>query len=72
MQHHMEATMVHSTHMQRWQSGFFWPTMYEDTKEFIRKYARCKKHGGMIAHDAMPQTYNLQMELFDVWGNDYM
>jgi hypothetical protein len=24
------------THSKIWQSGFFWPTMYEDTKEFIQ------------------------------------
>jgi hypothetical protein len=24
-----------------WQSGFFWPMMYQDTKEFIRRCARC-------------------------------
>jgi hypothetical protein len=24
-----------------WQSGFFWPTMYQDTKEFIKRCARC-------------------------------
>jgi hypothetical protein len=23
------------THLKIWQSGFFWPTMYEDTKDFI-------------------------------------
>jgi hypothetical protein len=23
------------THAKIWQSGFFWPTMYEDTKDFI-------------------------------------
>jgi len=23
------------THAKIWQSGFFWPTMYADTKEFI-------------------------------------
>ena len=25
------------THSKIWQSGFFWPTMYEDTKDFIRR-----------------------------------
>ena len=55
-----------------WQSGFFWPTMYEDTKEFIRRCRKCQKHGGITARDAMPLTYNLQVELFDVWGIDYM
>jgi hypothetical protein len=31
------------THAKIWQSGFFWPTMYEDTKEFVRRCHRCQK-----------------------------
>jgi hypothetical protein len=29
------------THDKIWQSGFFWPMIYQDTKEFVRRYARC-------------------------------
>ena len=54
------------THTKIWQSGFFWPTMYADAKEFIRRCKYCQKHGGITARDAMPLTYNLQVELFDV------
>ena len=28
--------------------------------------------GGITAINAMPLTYNLQVELFDVWGIDFM
>jgi hypothetical protein len=28
-------------------SGFFWPTMYQDTKEFVKRCARCQKHGNI-------------------------
>lgn len=31
------------THAKIWQSGFYWPTMYGDTKEFVRRCHRCKK-----------------------------
>jgi hypothetical protein len=55
-------------HAKIWQSGFFCPTLYQDTKEFVRKYARCQKHGNINARDAMPLINNLQVELFDVWG----
>ena len=30
------------------------------------------KHGNINARDEMPLTNNLQVELFDVWGIDYM
>ena len=60
------------TQVKIWQSGFFWPSMYEDTKDFTRRCPNCQKHGGIIGRNAMPLTYNLQVELFDVWGIDYM
>jgi hypothetical protein len=46
--------------------------MYEDTKDFIRRCHSCQKHGGISARNAMPLTYNLQVELFDLWGIDYI
>jgi hypothetical protein len=32
---------AYRTHAKIWQSRFFWPTMYQDTKEFVRRCARC-------------------------------
>jgi hypothetical protein len=46
--------------------------MYQDTKEFVRRCARCQKHGNINTRDAMPLQNNLQIELFDVWRIDYM
>ena len=63
---------VYRTQAKIWQSGFFWSTMYEDTKDFIRKCRRCQHHGGITARDAMPLQNNLLVELFDVWGIDFM
>jgi len=63
---------VFRTHAKNWQSGFFWPTMYEYTKVFIRTCGSCQRHKNINTRDAMPLTSNLQIELFDVWGIDYM
>jgi hypothetical protein len=60
------------THSKIWQSGFFWPTMYEDMKNFIRRCGACQKHGNINSRDAMPLTNNFQIELFDVWGIKYI
>ena len=46
--------------------------MYEDTREFIQMSRRCQMHGGITTRNAMPLTNNLQVELFDVWGIDFM
>jgi len=63
---------VFHTHAKIWQSGFFWPTMYEDTKDFIQRCGTCQRHRNITTRDAMPLTNNLQIELFDVSGIDYM
>ena len=60
------------THAKVWQSGFFWPNMYGDAKEFVRRCPRCQKHGNINSRDAMPLKSNLQVEIFDVWGVDFM
>jgi hypothetical protein len=54
------------THAKIWQSGFFWPTLYEDTKNFIQRCVSCQKHGNINTRDAMSLTNNLQIDLFDV------
>jgi hypothetical protein len=55
-----------NTHVKICQSGFFWPTMYEDMKNFVRRYGACQRHGNINSIDAIPLTNNLQIELIDV------
>jgi hypothetical protein len=55
-----------------WQSGFYWPTMYDDTKSFVRCCIQCQRHGNINTMDAMPLTLNLQIDIFNVWGIDFM
>jgi hypothetical protein len=47
------------TNAKIWQSKFFRPTMYDDTKDFIRRCIPCQKHRNINARDAMPLTNNL-------------
>ena len=47
------------THSKIWQSGFFWLTMYEDTKDFIRRCGSCQRHGNINSRNAMPLINNL-------------
>jgi hypothetical protein len=56
---------VFCTQAKIWQCGFFWPMMYEDTKEFIRRREKCQMQGDITARNAMPLR-NLQVEIFDV------
>jgi hypothetical protein len=46
--------------------------MYEDAKSFVQRCSRCQKHKNINVRDAMPLTTNLQIDIFDVWGIDFM
>jgi hypothetical protein len=46
--------------------------MYDDAKTFVRCCSLCQRHGNNNTRDAMPLTLNLQIDIFDVWGIDFM
>ena len=54
------------------QSGFYWPTLFKDTHEFCTKCDRCQRMGTLSRRSMMPLTNILIVELFDVWGIDFM
>jgi hypothetical protein len=54
------------------QSGFYWSTMYDDAKSFVRRRSRCQRHGNINTRDAMPLTSNLRIDIFNVWGINFM
>jgi hypothetical protein len=35
------------TNAKVWQSGFYWPTVYNDAKSFVRRCNRCQRHGNI-------------------------
>ncbi|KAL1299995.1 hypothetical protein AAHE18_18G148100 [Arachis hypogaea] len=54
------------------QCGFYWPTLYKDSREFVRNCDSCQRDGNLPHGYAMPQQGILEIELFDVWGIDFM
>jgi hypothetical protein len=60
------------TNVKVWQSGLYWPTMYDDAKPFVRRCIQCQRHGNINTSDALPLTLSLQIYIFDVWGIDFM
>jgi hypothetical protein len=60
------------TNAKVWQSCFYWPTMYDDAKSFVRCCSQCQRHRNINTRDAMPLILNLQIDIFDVWGIDFM
>jgi hypothetical protein len=55
-----------------WSSGFYWPEMHEDTKRYVASCPECQRTGNISQRNSMPLRYNLQIDLFDVWGIDFM
>ena len=54
------------------QSGFFWLFRFKDAREFVLKCDRCQRTGNISRRHEMPLTNIVEIELFDVWGIDFM
>jgi hypothetical protein len=46
--------------------------MYDDAKSFFRCCSHCQRHENINTRDAMPLILNLQIDIFDVSGIDFM
>jgi hypothetical protein len=55
-----------------WGSGFYWPEMHEDARKFVASCPECQRIENVSARNSMPLTYNLQIDMFDVCGMDFM
>jgi hypothetical protein len=53
-------------------SGLYWPDMHEDTKRYVASCHECQRTRNISQRNSMPLRYNLQIDLFDVWGIDFM
>jgi len=54
------------------QCGFYWPTLFKDSRDFIIACDRCQRTGNISNRNEMPLTNILEIEPFDVWGIDFM
>ncbi|XP_039134170.1 uncharacterized protein LOC120271548 [Dioscorea cayenensis subsp. rotundata] len=54
------------------QAGFYWPTLFKDTRRFVLACDRCQRTGNISRRHEMPLNYILEVEIFNVWGIDYM
>ncbi|XP_022868241.1 uncharacterized protein LOC111387879 [Olea europaea var. sylvestris] len=54
------------------QSGFYWPILFRDAFEFVKRCDRCKHTGNISRWNEMPLNNILEVVIFDVWGIDFM
>nr|GFA95468.1 DNA-directed DNA polymerase [Tanacetum cinerariifolium] len=53
-------------------SGFYWPSIYKDAFELVKRCDSCQRQGKVSQKDEMPQNFIQICEIFDVWGIDFM
>ena len=54
------------------QSGFYWPSIFKDAHLFAKSCDRCQRTGNIGRRNETPLTNILEVELFYVWGIDFM
>nr|GEZ41439.1 reverse transcriptase domain-containing protein [Tanacetum cinerariifolium] len=52
--------------------GFYWPLIYKDAFELVKRCDSCQRQGKVSQKDEMPQNFIQICEIFDVWGIDFM
>ncbi|XP_022040567.1 uncharacterized protein LOC110943119 [Helianthus annuus] len=63
---------AHTTAQKVFDCGCSWPTVIQDAIEFVRKCDACQRTGNISSKDEMPQNRIQVLEIFDVWGIDFM
>ncbi|GKB17164.1 reverse transcriptase domain-containing protein [Tanacetum coccineum] len=53
-------------------SGFYWPTIYQDSHEMVTWCDACQRQGKISQKDEMPQNAIQVCKIFDVWGINFM
>nr|XP_027090491.1 uncharacterized protein LOC113711532 [Coffea arabica] len=54
------------------ESGFYWPTLFKDAYSFCKSCDKCQRVGNISRRDQMTQTPMIFVEIFDVWGINFM
>nr|GFB47849.1 reverse transcriptase domain-containing protein [Tanacetum cinerariifolium] len=52
--------------------GFYWPSIYKDAFELVKRCNSCQRQGKVSQKDEMPHNFIQICEIFDVWGIDFM
>ena len=60
------------TAMKVLQSGFYWPSLFKDAPNIFYACHKCQRLGKISRRHMMPLNPILIVDLFDVWGIDFM
>ena len=62
----------HRTAAQVLQSRFYWPSLFKDAHQFVSTCDKCQRMGSISKWDEPPLKTILEVEMFDIWGMDFM
>ncbi|XP_070036303.1 uncharacterized protein [Nicotiana tomentosiformis] len=51
---------------------FYWPTIYKDESDMVKRCDECQQAGGISKKSEMLLTTILEIDIFDVWGIDFI
>src|SRR4051812_47905101 len=54
------------------EAGLYWPTIFKDANRFVAECDSCQRAGNISKRNEMPLQPIMEVELFDVWGIDFM
>ena len=54
------------------QSGFHWPSLFKDAHTMCKECEKCQRLGKIYHRHMMPLNPILVVDLFDIWGIDFM
>ncbi|KAI3767334.1 hypothetical protein L2E82_17429 [Cichorium intybus] len=54
------------------ESGLYWPTIFRDAYRTAKECINCQQLGNISKRDQMPLNPILVVDIFDVWGIDFM
>nr|XP_016489349.1 PREDICTED: uncharacterized protein LOC107809261 [Nicotiana tabacum] len=54
------------------ESGFYWPTLFKDAHFWVKSFYECQWTGNVSPRHKIPMNPIQEVEVFDVWGIDFM
>ncbi|CAN6557531.1 unnamed protein product [Malus baccata var. baccata] len=60
------------TALKVFECGFYWPTLFKDARTYCLTCDRCQRMGNIGTKDQMLQQPLSFVEIFDIWGIDFM
>ncbi|XP_070009757.1 uncharacterized protein [Nicotiana sylvestris] len=54
------------------EAGFYWPIVFKDPHQWVKGCNECQQTGYISPRHEMPMNPNEEVEVFDVWGINFM